>query len=129
MCMQMCIRDSHNTEQLARRRQRRSSPTGDTSLSSFFSNAHELATPSLLLSREIDARARSRRHVYAPQELPHPWPLHRVPAVRNITGDILFLGALLSRTRERSTFAFSSHIVSNSLCVISKVATVGASFV
>ena len=144
----------HNTEQLARRRQRRSSPTGDTSLSSFFLQrardrwdlrspavAHRAAlatraspstseaTPSLLLSREIDARARSRRHVYAPQELPHPWPLHRAPAVGNITGDILFLGASSSRTRERSAFAFSSHIVLNRLCVISKVAAVGASFV
>ncbi|QCE11133.1 hypothetical protein DEO72_LG10g2366 [Vigna unguiculata] len=48
------------------------------------------ATPSLLLSHEIDARTRSCHHASTAQELPHPWPLHRVTAVRDITGDILF---------------------------------------
>ncbi|QCD86329.1 hypothetical protein DEO72_LG3g850 [Vigna unguiculata] len=63
------------------------------------------------------------------QELPYPWPLHRVTAVEDITSDILFLGASSSRTLECSAFAFSSHIVSNGLCATPKVATVSASSV
>ncbi|QCE04227.1 hypothetical protein DEO72_LG8g2261 [Vigna unguiculata] len=84
------------------------------------------------LSRDRRPRSEPLGCVYSSlrsQELPYPWPLHRVTAVGDITGDILFLGASSSRTLECSAFAFSSHIVSSSLCMTPKVVVVSTSSV